>query len=134
MRVSGMRKKMGLKVARQHGQPSLYSKSVLEVQRNAAIEPDIIHLGAMLERTHVADWRWPSLSQAAKDIEFSLYTDKEVESGTIELTVHYLGAKVYSKTTDLCEQNDCPIEEGKFVSSFEEKFPIYTPPVITSTF
>lgn len=56
-------------------------------------------------------------------------SDREIEGGTVVITVYFHNIPVHSERDDLCSKTACPIQPGEFVLKNSEVLPGYTPPV-----
>lgn len=50
-------------------------------------------------------------------------------AGTINMVVQYAGFPIWTQADDLCTKMTCPSSEGPVSVSFQQQFPVITPPV-----
>lgn len=55
--------------------------------------------------------------------------DRDVEAGTITMSVAFAGVPIYEGTDDLCAKTTCPIRPGPVVIDYRQDLPPVAPPV-----
>ncbi|KAL6770235.1 hypothetical protein ACKKBG_A34150 [Auxenochlorella protothecoides x Auxenochlorella symbiontica] len=55
-------------------------------------------------------------------------SESPVLAGTINMVVQYAGFPIWTQADDLCTKMTCPSSEGPVSVSFQQQFPVITPP------
>lgn len=70
----------------------------------------------------------PCPSARLSDLHPCAPTGVEVTAGSIAMSVQYGGFPIWAQTDDLCAKMACPAPAGAVTVTFQQLFPIITPP------